>query len=199
MSTLKGNKRFHYLILMQVFLLLFLLAKVGFTGLSLWGKKDSSAPVSTPGRVVGPIEKKGILPAGSQVEPDPEMLQALQRQSQTLESRRLQVEQKEKDLLRIRMEIDGKINELNQLQGQLKKLVAEAKTVQDKKVQHLSEIFCAMPSEKAARMIEKMDNRTVTEVFQTMRSKEVGGILTHLDPARAARISADLSLLAPRP
>ena len=53
-----------------------------------------------------------------------------------------------------------------------------------------------MPPDKAARMIEKMDDRTVTEVFQTMRSKEVGGILTHLDPARAARISANLSLLS---
>ena len=96
------------------------------------------------------------------------------------------------------MEIEGKINQLNQLQVQLKKIVDQAKTIQDKKIQHLSEIFCAMLPDKAARMVEKMDDKTVTEVFQIMRSKEVGGILTHLDPVRAARITANLSLLTSR-
>jgi len=118
--------------------------------------------------------------------------------SRALENQKQQVDQKEKDLIRIQMEIEGKINQLNQLQVQLRKIVDQSKTIQDKKIQHLSEIFGAMLPDKAARMIEKMDDKTVTEVFQVMRSKEVGGILTHLDPARAARISANLSLLTSR-
>jgi hypothetical protein len=189
------STRFRTLIILQLLLLLFLLVKVGLDGYALWGKKEVNPP---SGRSTKMVEKTGPgprSPVGSPVGPDPELIKAYQSKAQILESRRLEVEQKEKDLLRIQKEIDGKINQLNQLQVQLKKIVGEAKAVQDKKVQHLSEIFSAMPPEKAARMVEKMDDRTVTEVIQSMRSKEVGGILAYLDPARAARISADLSRL----
>ena len=194
----KSPKAFRTLIALQVLLLLFLLAKVGFTGLSLWSKSGATPATGKAGTVVGEIERKTGDQAVTRVDPDPELMKALQDKTQTLERRRLAVEQKEKDLSRIQMEIDGKINQLTQLQDRLKRVISEAKAVQDKKAQHLSEIFSAMPPDKAARTIEKMDDRTVTEVFQAMRSKEVGGILAHLDPARAARISGDLTRLGPQ-
>ena len=53
---------------------------------------------------------------------------ALQDKSQALEHQKQQVELKEKDLGRIQLEIDGKINQLNQLQVQLKKIVDQSKT-----------------------------------------------------------------------
>ena len=183
---------------LQVFILLFLIAKVGFTGLSLWEKKETSAGFPTPNRMTEKTGQKAPIWTGSVGGDHPEIIKAVQDKALALEIKRQSVEEKEKDLGRIQMEIDGKLNQLNQLQVRLKKIIDESKSVQDKKVQHLSEIFCAIPPDKAARMVEKMDDRTVTEVFQFMRSKEVGGILTHLDPARAARISANLSLLAPR-
>ncbi|MBI5584044.1 MAG: hypothetical protein HY892_09490 [Deltaproteobacteria bacterium] len=197
MATWKRNRFFYFFVILQTLLLLILVVRMGFSALTLWEKQGKNA--ATVRQRVGADPPRNVpaasLPGGAA---DPNWFQTLQEKAAALEHRRLQVEQKEKDLLRIQLEIDGKINQCNQWQGQLIKIVAEAKAVQDKKIQHLSEIFCAMPPEKAAKMVEKMDDRTVTEVFQSMRSKEVGGILSQLEPARAARLSAGLSALAPR-
>ena len=196
MGTRKKNPFFYYLLGLQVFLLVLLIAKVSLSSLSSPDKPEKPAPIQ--GRHTVRIDKTPQTPAAEAWAPDPEILKALQEKSQALENQKQQLDQKEKDLGRIQREIEGKISQLNQLQVQLKKIIDQSKTIQDKKIQHLSEIFCAMPPDKAARMIEKMDDKTVTEVFQIMRSKEVGGILTHLDPVRAARISANLSLLTSR-
>ena len=197
MGTRKGINFFYYLLGLQVFLLVLLIAKVSLSGLNSPDKPEIK-PAAIQGRHTVRIDKTPQTPAADAWAKDPEILKALQEKSLALENQKQQVDQKEKDLVRIKMEIEGKINQLNQLQIQLKKIVDQSKTIQDKKIQHLSEIFGAMLPDKAARMIEKMDDKTVTEVFQVMRSKEVGGILTHLDPARAARISANLSLLTSR-
>ena len=197
MGTRKGTNFFYYLMGLQVFLLVLLIAKVSLSGLNSPDKPEIK-PAAIQGRHTLRIDKTPQTPAADAWAKDPEILKALQEKSLALENQKQQVDQKEKDLVRIKMEIEGKINQLNQLQIQLKKIVDQSKTIQDKKIQHLSEIFGAMLPDKAARMIEKMDDKTVTEVFQVMRSKEVGGILTHLDPARAARISANLSLLTSR-
>ena len=197
MGTRKGTNFFYYLLGLQVFLLVLLIAKVSLSGLNSPDKPEIK-PAAIQGRHTLRIDKTPQTPAADAWAKDPEILKALQEKSLALENQKQQVDQKEKDLVRIKMEIEGKINQLNQLQIQLKKIVDQSKTIQDKKIQHLAEIFGAMLPDKAARMIEKMDDKTVTEVFQVMRSKEVGGILTHLDPARAARISANLSLLTSR-
>ena len=198
MGTRKGITFFYYLLGLQVFLLVLLIAKVSLSALDS-PNRPGIKPAAIQGRHTVRIETTPQSPAADAWTKDPEILKALQEKSRVLENQKQQVDLKEKDLVRIQMEIDGKINQLNQLQVQLKKIVDQSKTIQDKKIQHLSEIFCAMLPDKAARMIEKMDDKTVTEVFQIMRSKEVGGILSHLDPARAARISANLSLLTSRP
>ena len=197
MGTRKGTNFFYYLLGLQVFLLVLLIAKVSLSGLN-YPDRPEIKPTAIQGRHTVRIEKAPQTPAVDAWAKDPEILKALQEKSRALENQQQQVDLKEKDLARIQMEIEGKINQLNQLQVQLRKIVDQSKTIQDKKIQHLSEIFGAMLPDKAARMIEKMDDKTVTEVFQVMRSKEVGGILTHLDPARAARISANLSLLPSR-
>jgi flagellar protein FlbB len=197
MGTRKGGSLFYYLLGLQVFLLVLLIAKVGLSGLNSLDRPGIKT-AAIQGRHTARIDKTPQTPAADAWIRDPEILNALQEKSRSLENQKQQVDQKEKDLARIQMEIEGRINQLNQLQVQLKKIVDQSKTIQDKKIQHLSEIFCAMPPDKAARMIEKMDDKTVTEVLQNMRSKEVGGILTHLDPARAAKISANLSLLTSR-
>jgi len=197
MRTRKGSSYFYYLLGLQVFLLVLLIAKVSLSGLYS-PDTPGTKPAAIQGRQTVRIDPLSQTAAADVWAKDPEILKALQEKSRTLENQKQQVDLKEKDLVRIQMEIEGKINQLNQLQVQLKNIVDQSKTIQDKKIQHLSEIFCAMVPDKAARMIEKMDDKTVTEVFQIMRSKEVGGILTHLDPARAARISAHLSLLTSR-
>lgn len=197
MGNRKGAAFFYTLLGLQVGLLVLLIARVSLSGLTPADRPEIKT-VAIPGPPTGRIDKpSSSLRAGPWTN-DPEIFKALQDKARALENQKQQVELKEKDLGRIQLEIDGKINQLNQLQVQLRKIVEQSKTVQDKKTQHLAEIFSAMPPDKAARMIEKMDDRTVTEVFQNMRSKEVGGILAHLDPARAARISANLSLLSPR-
>jgi flagellar motility protein MotE (MotC chaperone) len=197
MAAWKRNRFFYLFVILQTLLLLTLVARLGFSALTRWENQERS-PSKVHQRVVAQPENKGpsASPAGGAG--DREWFKALQEKAAAVENKRLQVEQKEKDLSRIQAEIEGKITQCNQWQVQLKKLVEEAKAVQDKKVQHLSEIFCAMAPEKAAKLVEKMDDRTVTEVFQFMRSKEVGGILSQLEPSRAARISAGLSSLAPR-
>jgi len=197
MRTRKGSSYFYYLLGLQVFLLVLLIAKVSLSGLYS-PDTPGTKPAAIQGRQTVRIDPSSQTAAADVWAKDPEILKALQEKSRTLENQKQQVDLKEKDLVRIQMEIEGKINQLNQLQVQLKNIVDQSKTIQDKKIQHLSEIFCAMVPDKAARMIEKMDDKTVTEVFQIMRSKEVGGIWTHLDPARAARISANLSLLTSR-
>jgi flagellar motility protein MotE (MotC chaperone) len=197
MGKRKGTAFFYTLLGLQVGLLVLLIARVSLSGLTPADRPEVKT-AAIRGTHIGRIEKPSpSSPAGSWTN-DPEIFKALQDKARALENQKQQVELKEKDLGRIQLEIDGKINQLNQLQVQLRKIVEQSKTVQDKKTLHLAEIFCAMPPDKAARMIEKMDDRTVTEVFQNMRSKEVGGILTQLEPSRAARISAALSLLSPR-
>jgi flagellar motility protein MotE (MotC chaperone) len=198
MAAWKRNRFFYFFVTLQTLLLLTLVARLGFSALTRWENLGKS-PSKVQQRVVSQPEYKGAPTSPAGPATDPDWFKSLQEKAAALENKRVQVEQKEKDLSRIQTEIEGKINQNNQFQGQLKKLLEEAKAVQDKKVQHLSEIFCAMAPEKAAKLVEKMDDRTVTEVFQFMRSKEVGGIMSQLEPSRAARISAGLSALTPRP
>ncbi|MCU0579509.1 MAG: hypothetical protein MUF69_08180 [Desulfobacterota bacterium] len=198
MATWKRKRFFYFFVTLQTAVLLILVARMGFSALTFWEHQGKGSSTVQQRVVAEPAGHRPPALAAAGV-PDAEWVKALQQKAAELEHKRLQVEQKEKDLSRIQAEIDGKITQCSQWQVQLKKLVEEARAVQDKKVRHLSEIFCAMPPERAARLVEKMDDRTVTEVFQSMRSKEVGGILSQLEPARAARISAGLSSLTPRP
>jgi flagellar motility protein MotE (MotC chaperone) len=195
MAAWKHNRLFYFFVTIQTLLLLTLLTKLGFSAFHLLETQEKGA-ARFQHRVAAEPERKTIVPAAAATDAD--WFKALQEKETALEKKRRQVEQKEKDLSRLQAEIEGKITQCSQAQAQLKKLVEEAKAVQDKKVQHLAEIFCAMPPEKAARLVDKMDDRAVTEVFQSMRSKEVGGILSQIEPTRAARISAGLSALTPR-
>lgn len=197
MGTRRVSHFFHILLGLQAVLLVLLVARVSLSGF-ISPESPAIKTVALKRPVPAGIEQASASPSVNPWANDPEVLKALLDKSQALDKQKQQVEQKEKELVRIQLEIEGKINQLTQIHQQLKKIVEQSKAVQDKKIQHLAEIFCAMPPDKAARMIEKMDDRTVTEVFQSMRSKEVGGILSFLDPARAARISANLSLLNPK-
>ena len=161
MGTRRGSHFFYILLGLQAFLLVLLIARVSLSGLTPPDRAGIKTAAIKGPHAVG-MDKTSPAPAANPWANDPEILKALQDKARSLDNQKQQVEQKEKDLVRLQQEIEGKISQLTQIQLQLKKVLEQSKTIQDKKTQHLSEIFSAMPPDKAARMIEKMDDRTVT-------------------------------------
>jgi len=120
----------------------------------------------------------------------------------TLEKKRLQVEKERRELKKeqarldaLKLEIDGKLAKLTEMQISIQGELDEKKVIQDARLKHLIKIYTTMPPKKAAMLIDKLEMEVIIALFSSMKGDIVGQILPNVSPEKAAEISERLAKL----
>ncbi len=122
----------------------------------------------------------------------PEFLVLLRQKKLDLEKKNESLAKEEQDLDFLRQEMDNKVKMLKDLQRSLEGPVKRRKFQEQARLQHLAGVYGSMEPSRAAALLDKMDEDTVTKLFSIMKSKKVAPILSKMSPDKAARISAYL-------
>jgi flagellar motility protein MotE (MotC chaperone) len=127
---------------------------------------------------------------------DLKLFEELENKRRELAAREEELRKKEKELLILKKDIENKLAKLSQLQtelqGQLQKNVEAAKQSQETRLKHLVGAYSAMKPDKAASLIEKLNDDVALQILSAMKSKDVGAILSFVETEKAARLSQRL-------
>lgn len=144
-------------------------------------------------------------------EDDPLMEQSLETDISSVEERRLLVqlrEQKQKneseaqalkkqrnELNLLRVEVDKKLDALQQLREEIQGLLAEKDAIEVAKVEELSQMYNKMDPVKAAAIIAELDLELAIDILAGMKAKSAGKILANIGGEAAAVLSTAYSTL----
>jgi len=123
----------------------------------------------------------------------------LEKKAQELKTKELELQKREEGLLPLKIEIEERLEELNELQLRLtayaKKLADREKALENSKMGHLVALYSAMEPAKAAAIMGKLKVPTVVLILRNMKGKFAGKILAVMNPERGAVISEKLTHL----
>jgi len=123
---------------------------------------------------------------------EPIDLSLLKKKEAELKEREKYLENRKMQLVALQDEINKKIASLTRLRNEIKAEMEQEKTNDEKKLKHLIKIYSAMKPVKAASLIEKLNIRLAIKLLSKMKGDTVGGILSFVDVAKAAKISEGL-------
>ena len=126
----------------------------------------------------------------------PELISVIQARARELEKRSAEIDRREKDLELLKTDIETMLQELKKLQARLGGPVKKAQKDSELRFQHLVGVYSSMEPGRAAALLGKMDEKTVTRIFASMKSKKVAAIMALMDPETAASISARLTQMS---
>jgi len=110
----------------------------------------------------------------------------LDRREQALRVREKLVDMAEADL-------DTRIKKLEDLQGNVEKLLRNLSNKEDDELLQLAKIYEEMKPAGAATVLDKMDDNIVFDLFKRMKRKSTAKVMEKMDPAKARRISQMLA------
>ncbi len=123
----------------------------------------------------------------------PELLSVIRSRARELDRRSAELDRQQKDLELLKSDIEQKLAQLKKLQAQLEGPIKKAQKDSELRFQHLVGVYSSMEPGRAAALLGKMDEKTVTRIFASMKSKKVAAIMALMDPETAASISARLT------
>lgn len=138
------------------------------------------------------LSEKNVSPS-LQGECRPELLAVIRARVRDLDMREAELDKRQKDLDLLKSNIETMLEELKKLQAMLVGPVKKARKESDIRFQHLVGVYSSMEPGRAAALLGKMDEKTVTRIFASMKSKKVAAIMAIMDPEAAAAISAELT------
>ena len=148
---------------------------------------EDLATASTSGNVTTPS-----IPYHGEKTSHPELARLLRLKMASLDKREKELDKREQDLELLKRDIEDKIKQLKDLQRKLEGPVKKKRFEQGARLQHLASVYSSMDPLRAAALLDKLDEDTVTKLFAIMKSKKVAKILANMSPEKAARISARL-------
>jgi flagellar motility protein MotE (MotC chaperone) len=121
-----------------------------------------------------------------------EFLDLINARAHELDEKEKALMAKQEDLKLLEEEIDKKIKLLKRLQRDLEGPIKKRAADEEARLQHLAGVYASMEPARAAALLNKLDDETVTKLFSIMKSKKVAFILANMEPEKAARISSYL-------
>lgn len=121
-----------------------------------------------------------------------EILQRLAARRDALDKRQRELDMREGLLKAAEQRINGKIQELKQLQGTIEQLTKKYDKHQEEKLARLVKIYQTMKPKDAARIFEKLDMSTLLDVAERMKERKLAPIMAAMDPKRAREVTVDL-------
>ena len=88
--------------------------------------------------------------------------------------------------------IDDKMRRLAELEVSVKGEIAAYRQLSNERVKHLVKIYSSMKPNAAANLMNQTDTNVAVEVFLNMKGEIAGGILSYMEPSKAAVITQRL-------
>jgi len=121
----------------------------------------------------------------------------LDKKEQQLRFKEEELKQKEAELLLLKQEVSAKLAELAALQQKVAndfdEMKKREKAQQDNRIKKLGEMYKAMEPDRAAKLMERLDEHVAVKIIAKMRGRAAGEILAGMELNKAAQISKRLS------
>ena len=124
---------------------------------------------------------------------DLKSFEIIENKRRDLAAKEEELRSKEQELTVLKKDIEEKLDKLSQLQGQIQKNLEAVKQKDDARLKHLVGAYSAMKPVKAAGLIEKLDDEVALQILSSMKSKDVGNILSFVNTDKAAKLSQRLA------
>jgi flagellar motility protein MotE (MotC chaperone) len=119
----------------------------------------------------------------------PRLMALVEKERKALLAREAATAAKEEQLRRIKQEVEGRLKELQSLQGRLMETLEEEKRIKGEHNRHLVATLQAMSPDRAGKLLEQMDEAEAVRLLRRLPGKEAGAILSLLSPEKAAGLS----------
>ena len=113
----------------------------------------------------------------------------LRERSNELDARESELETREALMLAMEQRVDGKIDELNALRGQIMELTNSLSERENEDMQVIVAWYGAMDAGDAAERIATLDMDTQIQIAARMSQRQFGPILAEMTPAAAAQLT----------
>jgi len=113
-------------------------------------------------------------------------------QIEILRQKEERLKARELELKELEGQIQGKIKRLEDIEAAIKSDLASYRFVSSERVKHLVKIYSSMKPGAAATLMNNLDTDVAVEVFLGMKGDIAGGILSYMEPVRAAGITQRL-------
>ncbi|GEM_PF-4870679 len=152
-----------------------------------WCEELPNSEKYTGGRTTPPKISSDILTSDKGC--SQELVDLLNARAAEMDAREEKIRKREQELKLLQEEILEKIKLLKKMQRQLEGPIKKRAAEEEAKLQHLAGVYSSMDPGRAAALLNKLDDETVTKLFSIMKSKKVAAILANMEPEKAARIS----------
>ncbi|MCR4666455.1 MAG: hypothetical protein K5657_04075 [Desulfovibrio sp.] len=95
----------------------------------------------------------------------------------------------QQDMLMLKKQMDERMKELEDSEAKVKRMLEEARNMEDKKIRTLIQMYANMKPKTAAKALESMDERTACQILQRMTPKQSGDILSYTNPKVTAKLT----------
>lgn len=140
---------------------------------------DDAQPLNTE---IGSVEERRLITQ-------------LQEQKEKNEAQAQLLEKREKELNLLRVEVDKKLDTLQQLRKEISALLVEKDARELDKIAELSQMYNKMDPVIAAQIVKELDRELAIGILGGMKSKSAGKILANIGGEEAAQLSTAYSTL----
>jgi flagellar motility protein MotE (MotC chaperone) len=96
----------------------------------------------------------------------------------------------------LRADLQAQIDQLKKLKQELEVMSKGLEGKKNEQLMKVVKMFEAMPTEEAAKTLEKLDDETAVQILTSLKAKSAGKILGQVDSGRAAILSKKALLKA---
>ena len=191
------------IIICQVMIVVFFIVKVTFLTESMHKTAIiSSLHLDNMGQAIAQTPVKGSVNTIKDVTDDGlqherELSSLLQKRQKELDVRESSIRAEEQKMLALKKEIMDKIDVLTALEARLSSKLEAEKVKDSKRFRDLAKVYEAIPPQKAAAMIEKLDLKTAAGITIQMKRDRAGAIWGHLSPQKATEITKEITSSVP--
>lgn len=132
-------------------------------------------------------------------ETEMQVLLDLDQQRIEMERRAQALELREKLVDLMEQRLNDRVSELENLKGELSKMITSVSGRDDKELDQLASIYSAMKPAAAAVVLNRLDNAIVLDILTRMPSKKSGKLMETIEPAKARFLSEMLAARTPPP
>jgi flagellar motility protein MotE (MotC chaperone) len=122
----------------------------------------------------------------------------LQRRLQEIEKREKELSAREEEIRRMERELESNLAELTKVREEITKMLSDRKTLDEKNLGALVQMYSSMRPAQAAKVFEGMSSDLVIQILQKMKKSVAGEIMNMLSTERAKHFSERLMGLRDR-
>lgn len=159
----------------------------------------TAKPAKSADAKVEPTGKPALTTDAVKSEPPPDFrtwsndelsfFNKLNDRKKELDLREVDLNKLEEELQKQKLELDGKIKQLEAMRSDISKTLKTRVAVDQEKVDKLVQFYSTMKPPQAAKVIESLNEDLAVEVMDKMKKKSAAEIMNALDPKKARRLS----------